>query len=135
MVCTLQVSFSYTLLCFIWIYFVVLLLFLMNRKFAPIFISIAEKITSRIQVLNQEYPQHPYSNIHFYAVDCAMYKKICDANRVEYYPVVLPINFPNSNESNKFIEGIETDIYQYLKATIFQVRVRYFSSLLFSRSH
>ena len=73
--------------------------------------------------LNQEYPQHPFPDISFHAVDCAQHKDICDAYHVDYYPVVLPIKFDAKQEIGKFIEGIEVDIYKYLSLTIFQVSV------------
>jgi len=82
------------------------------RSFVPTYESVANATHKRIATLNKEhsktnrgrrgYVNKPYTNLHFTAIDCAVYSSICSKESITSYPTMI---MQNVNKSSEKISG------------------------------
>eukprot|EP00598_Pedospumella_elongata_P006709 CAMPEP_0184983830 /NCGR_PEP_ID=MMETSP1098-20130426/12932_1 /TAXON_ID=89044 /ORGANISM="Spumella elongata, Strain CCAP 955/1" /LENGTH=358 /DNA_ID=CAMNT_0027507715 /DNA_START=120 /DNA_END=1193 /DNA_ORIENTATION=- len=82
------------------------------RSFVPTYESVANTTNTRIAILNKDntktnsgrrgYVNKPYTNLHFTAIDCAVYSSICSKESITSYPTLI---MQNVNRSSEKISG------------------------------
>jgi hypothetical protein len=85
----------------------------MYRKFSSAFISIAKRITE-LQTTEAS------TRIHFAALDCVTFSKLCSRQHINFYPSIEAYYFDVKKEPVK-LQGIGSDIIKFLRSNFFKV--------------